>query len=73
MVTFKSPAGRRDRDDAENDGGDGNDVFDEQNYIQALGTDNAEGEWGNCDVQPGPRSFSASFQTENIKPCILDK
>ncbi|GAA6222425.1 origin recognition complex subunit 2 [Lates japonicus] len=41
MVTFKSPAGRRAREEAEDDG-DENGVFDEQNYIQALGTDNTE-------------------------------
>ncbi|KAK2821997.1 hypothetical protein Q5P01_022062 [Channa striata] len=41
MVTFKSPAGRRTTDDAEH-GGNENGVFDEQDYIQALGTDNAE-------------------------------
>lgn len=64
MVTFKSPAGRRAREDAEHDG-DENDVFDEQNYIQALGTDNAEGEWGNYDIQPSPASCSAPFQAEN--------
>lgn len=43
MVTFKSPAGRRAREHGEQEG-DENDVFDEQNYIQALGTDNTEGE-----------------------------
>ncbi|XP_028987068.1 origin recognition complex subunit 2 [Betta splendens] len=43
IVTFKSPAGRHAREDAEHDG-DGNGVFDEQNYIQALGTDNTEEE-----------------------------
>ncbi|XP_023277723.1 origin recognition complex subunit 2 isoform X1 [Seriola lalandi dorsalis] len=42
MVTFKSPAGRRAREDAEGDDGEENRVCDEQNYIQALGTDNAE-------------------------------
>ncbi|TDH06189.1 hypothetical protein EPR50_G00129740 [Perca flavescens] len=41
MVTFKSPAGRRTRVDAEHDGGE-NEVLDEQNYVQALGTDYAE-------------------------------
>uniref|UniRef100_A0A8C9XE08 Origin recognition complex subunit 2 n=1 Tax=Sander lucioperca TaxID=283035 RepID=A0A8C9XE08_SANLU len=41
MVTFKNPAGRRTRVDAEHDG-DENEVLDEQNYVQALGTDNAE-------------------------------
>ncbi|KAA8587446.1 hypothetical protein FQN60_016308 [Etheostoma spectabile] len=41
MVTFKSPAGRRTRVDADHDG-DENEVLDEQNYVQALGTDNAE-------------------------------
>uniref|UniRef100_A0AAQ5YMN9 Origin recognition complex subunit 2 n=1 Tax=Amphiprion ocellaris TaxID=80972 RepID=A0AAQ5YMN9_AMPOC len=44
MVKFKSPAARRGgRDDAEQDG-DENGVLDEQNYIQALGTVNGEGE-----------------------------
>lgn len=44
MVKFKSPAGRRGcREDAEHDG-DENGVHDEQDYVQALGTDNAEGE-----------------------------
>lgn len=42
MVTFKSP-GRRAREAAEHDGSEDR-GFDEQNYIQALGTDNAEGE-----------------------------
>uniref|UniRef100_A0A3Q3JP51 Origin recognition complex subunit 2 n=1 Tax=Monopterus albus TaxID=43700 RepID=A0A3Q3JP51_MONAL len=42
MVTFKSPAVRRARWDAEYVG-DENGVFDEQNYIQSLGTDNTEG------------------------------
>ncbi|XP_076600136.1 origin recognition complex subunit 2 [Chaetodon auriga] len=41
MVTFKSPAGRRARQDAECDG-DENGFLDEQNYVQALGTDNTE-------------------------------
>ncbi|XP_032388018.1 origin recognition complex subunit 2 isoform X2 [Etheostoma spectabile] len=45
MVTFKSPAGRRTRVDADHDG-DENEVLDEQNYVQALGTDNAEDEEG---------------------------
>lgn len=44
MVKFKSPAGRRGcREDADHDG-DENGVHDEQNYVQALGADNAEGE-----------------------------
>lgn len=43
MVTFKSPAGRRAREEAEHDG-DENGLLDEQNYIQALGTDYTEGE-----------------------------
>lgn len=44
MVKFKSPAGRRGcREDAEHDG-DENGVHDQQDYVQALGTDNAEGE-----------------------------
>lgn len=42
MVTFKIPAGRRAKDDAEHDG-DENGHLDEQNYIQALGTVNIEG------------------------------
>ncbi|XP_031711143.1 origin recognition complex subunit 2 [Anarrhichthys ocellatus] len=41
MVTFKSPAGRRAKEDAECDG-DENGVLNEQNYVHALGTDNAE-------------------------------
>ncbi|XP_034412280.1 origin recognition complex subunit 2 [Cyclopterus lumpus] len=41
MVTFKGSAGRRAREDAEHVG-DGPGVLDEQNYVQALGTDNAE-------------------------------
>ncbi|XP_051258484.1 origin recognition complex subunit 2 [Dicentrarchus labrax] len=41
MVTFKSPAGRRARADAEHDG-DENGLLDEQNYIQALGTEEDE-------------------------------
>ncbi|XP_033507361.2 origin recognition complex subunit 2 [Epinephelus lanceolatus] len=41
MVKFKGPAGRRAREDAEHDG-DENGVLDEQNYVQALGADNAE-------------------------------
>uniref|UniRef100_I3KF05 Origin recognition complex subunit 2 n=1 Tax=Oreochromis niloticus TaxID=8128 RepID=I3KF05_ORENI len=42
MVKFKSPAGRRGcGEDAEHDG-DENGVHDEQDYVQALGTDNAE-------------------------------
>ncbi|XP_039671590.1 origin recognition complex subunit 2 isoform X2 [Perca fluviatilis] len=45
MVTFKSQAGRRTIVDAEHDG-DENEVLDEQNYVQALGTDNAEDEEG---------------------------
>lgn len=43
MVKFKGSAGRRAREDAEHDG-DENGVLDEQNYVQALGADNAEGE-----------------------------
>ncbi|XP_039999938.1 origin recognition complex subunit 2 isoform X2 [Xiphias gladius] len=41
MVTFKSPGARRARGDAGEDG-DENGVFDERNYIRALGTDNTE-------------------------------
>ncbi|XP_034470770.1 origin recognition complex subunit 2 [Hippoglossus hippoglossus] len=41
MVTFKSPAGRRTRVEEEDDE-DENEVFDEQNYIHALGADNTE-------------------------------
>ncbi|XP_030608147.1 origin recognition complex subunit 2 [Archocentrus centrarchus] len=42
MVKFKSPAGRRGcREDADPDE-DENGVHDEQNYVQALGADNAE-------------------------------
>lgn len=44
MVAFKSPAGRRSREAAEQDGSDDeNGVLDEQNYVQALGTYNTEG------------------------------
>ncbi|XP_060900065.1 origin recognition complex subunit 2 isoform X1 [Labrus mixtus] len=42
MVKFKSPAGRRGREEEEDHDGDENGLLDEQNYIQALGTDNAE-------------------------------
>ncbi|XP_044074935.1 origin recognition complex subunit 2 isoform X2 [Siniperca chuatsi] len=41
MVTFKSPAGRRAREDAGHDG-DENGLLNEQNYVLALGTDNTE-------------------------------
>ncbi|XP_042354060.1 origin recognition complex subunit 2 [Plectropomus leopardus] len=41
MVKFKSPAGRRVKEDAEHDG-DENGVLDQQDYVQALGADNAE-------------------------------
>ncbi|XP_067385303.1 origin recognition complex subunit 2 isoform X2 [Channa argus] len=41
MVTFKSPAGRRATEHAEY-GADENGIFDEQDYIQALGTDHVE-------------------------------
>ncbi|XP_074545569.1 origin recognition complex subunit 2 [Halichoeres trimaculatus] len=41
MVKFKSPAGRRAREDDEHDE-DENGLLDEQNYIHALGTGNAE-------------------------------
>ncbi|XP_037314166.2 origin recognition complex subunit 2 isoform X1 [Pungitius pungitius] len=41
IVTFKSPAGPRAKEDAGHDG-DENGVLDEQNYVQALGTGNAE-------------------------------
>ncbi|CAB1416446.1 unnamed protein product [Pleuronectes platessa] len=40
MVSFKSPAGRRTR--VEEDDEDENEVFDEQNYVHALGADNTE-------------------------------
>lgn len=43
MVTLRSPAGRRARGETEHDG-DENGLLDEQNYVQALGTDNIEGE-----------------------------
>lgn len=43
MVTLKCPAGRRARKDTEHDG-DESGLLDEQNYVQALGTDNIEGE-----------------------------
>ncbi|KAF3858575.1 hypothetical protein F7725_011776 [Dissostichus mawsoni] len=41
MVSFKSPAGRRPKEDAQHDG-DENVFLDEQHYIEALGTENAE-------------------------------
>ncbi|XP_041660335.1 origin recognition complex subunit 2 [Cheilinus undulatus] len=41
MVKFKSPAGKRVLEDEDHDG-DENGLLDEQNYIQALGTNNAE-------------------------------
>lgn len=45
MVTFKSPAGRRAREEAEHDGcDDEHGVLNEQNYVQALGTYNTEGQ-----------------------------
>ena len=50
MVTFKSPAGRRPRVEEEDDE-DENEVFDEQNYIHALGADNTEGEWDTWNIQ----------------------
>ena len=42
MVSFKRPAGRRPKEDAQHDG-DENVFLDEQHYIEALGTENAEG------------------------------
>lgn len=44
MVKFKSPAGRRGTKEDSDNGGDESAFLDEQNYIQALGTDNTEGE-----------------------------
>ncbi|KAK5859663.1 hypothetical protein PBY51_021200 [Eleginops maclovinus] len=41
MVTLKGPAGRRPREDSQHNG-DENAFLDEQNYIQALGAENAE-------------------------------
>nr|XP_040027560.1 origin recognition complex subunit 2 [Gasterosteus aculeatus aculeatus] len=41
MVTFKSPAGRRAKEDAGHDGAE-DEVLDEQDYVQALGAGNAE-------------------------------
>ncbi|KAL3054798.1 origin recognition complex subunit 2 [Trematomus bernacchii] len=41
MVSFKRPAGRRPKEDAQHDG-DENVFLDEQHYIEALGTENAE-------------------------------
>lgn len=43
MVTFKSPMGRRTRDDPEVKEGDGRGLLDEQNYVQALYAGNTEG------------------------------
>lgn len=43
MVTLKIPAGRKATEAPEQDG-DENGHLDEQKYIQALGTDNTEGE-----------------------------
>lgn len=47
MVMLKSPPGRRarDRDQDMEQEGDGNGILGEQNYIEALGADNMEGEW----------------------------
>ncbi|XP_037644488.1 origin recognition complex subunit 2 [Sebastes umbrosus] len=42
IVTFKNPAGRRAKEETVDHNGDENGVLDEQNYVQALGTDNAE-------------------------------
>ncbi|XP_047445122.1 origin recognition complex subunit 2 [Mugil cephalus] len=42
MVKFKSPAGRRGAKEDSDQDGDENTFLDEQNYIQALGTDNTE-------------------------------
>ncbi|KAI4809544.1 hypothetical protein KUCAC02_018419 [Chaenocephalus aceratus] len=41
MVSFKNQAGRRPKEDAQHDG-DENVFLDEQHYIEALGTENAE-------------------------------
>ncbi len=58
MVTFRSSAGRRAREEAQHDG-DENGLLDEQNYVQALGTDNTEGEWGGCHLWiPVPALFA---------------
>ncbi|KAM4605368.1 origin recognition complex subunit 2 [Polymixia lowei] len=42
MVTFKSSAGRRAREENEDDDDEEDEVLNEQNYVQALGTDNTE-------------------------------
>ncbi|XP_020566585.1 origin recognition complex subunit 2 isoform X2 [Oryzias latipes] len=60
MVTFKSPAGRRgclEEEEQEED-----EVFDEQNYIQALGADNATDEDGLSGV-----AGSSIFTFQKIK------
>ncbi|XP_077391673.1 origin recognition complex subunit 2 [Festucalex cinctus] len=46
MVTFKSPMGRRARGDPEVKEGDENGLLDEQKYVQALCTENAEDDEG---------------------------
>ncbi|XP_030259626.1 origin recognition complex subunit 2 isoform X2 [Sparus aurata] len=61
MVTFKSPAGRRAREEAEHDG-DENGLLDEQNYIQALGTDYTEDEEGMSRV-----AGSSIFTFQKVK------
>ncbi|XP_041849298.1 origin recognition complex subunit 2 [Melanotaenia boesemani] len=58
MVTFKSPAGRRGgREDAQDDV-DENVVHDEQNYIQALGTDNTDEDKDNLSRVAGSSIFT---------------
>ncbi|KAM3865775.1 origin recognition complex subunit 2 [Diretmus argenteus] len=42
IVTLKGSAGRSGREAEEHDDEDEDEVFDEQNYVQALGTDNTE-------------------------------
>uniref|UniRef100_A0A7N8Y2M7 Origin recognition complex subunit 2 n=1 Tax=Mastacembelus armatus TaxID=205130 RepID=A0A7N8Y2M7_9TELE len=59
MVTFKSPARRRVREDADHDG-DENGDFDEQNYVQALGADDTEVE--KCEL-----SGSSIFTFQKVR------
>ncbi|XP_045908092.1 origin recognition complex subunit 2 isoform X2 [Micropterus dolomieu] len=61
MVTFKSPAGRRAKEDAAPDG-DENGLLDEQNYVLALGTDNTEDEEGVSRV-----AGSSIFSFQKVK------
>uniref|UniRef100_A0A665XF81 Origin recognition complex subunit 2 n=1 Tax=Echeneis naucrates TaxID=173247 RepID=A0A665XF81_ECHNA len=59
MVTFKSA-----REDAEGADGDESEVFNEQNYIQALGTDNTEA----SELARTPGKSASLSKTPNIEP-----